>query len=158
MTGIKLLGVVCVLTAGGFAAVSTAREEKKKLAVLDAWIAFLWYLRAQIDCFLTPLDEILANTDRALLEKMGYCGGDRTLTHLAEASANGLDAESARLIRELTREAGNGYREDQVKRCDYFIGALTAIRKQEAESLPARVKMRASLCVCAALGTAILLW
>ena len=158
MLQIKILGGILVLFAGGMAAVSRARFEKKRLAVLDGWLGLLLYIRGQIDCYLMPLDEILALADKTLLSSCMAKKEDTTLSAILASSSPYLDEESRRLLSALVREIGNSYREEQLKRCDFYIDALRTRREKTASELPARLKMGVTLSLCAAVGTAILLW
>ena len=58
---LKLFGSALLLAVGMAVAYQNARREKQRLEVLDAWIALLRFLRNQIDCYLRPLEEILAD-------------------------------------------------------------------------------------------------
>ncbi len=159
MTQIKILGGLLLLLAGGMAAFGIVRLERKRLSVLDAWLELLGYVRGQIDCFLTPLDEILKSADKALLDACGYSGKEPlTLAVLWKDSAPYPDAECRRLLASLVRELGAGYKEEQLKRCDYYIDSLRRQRDKMAVELPVKLKMGVTVCLCCAIGTAILLW
>ena len=80
------------------------------------------------------------------------------LDALLHASRGCLCGEAARLLTGFVREIGGSYREEQVRRCDYYLTALRAVREQQKEELPARVRVCVAVCLCAALGIAILLW
>jgi hypothetical protein len=125
---------------------------------LDAWIDLLVYVRGQIDCYLLPLDEILAAADKTLLSACAPSGEPHSLAALLQGALPYLDAEGQRLLSSLVREMGTSYREEQIKRCDYYVQALQLCREKVAQELPARLKMRTTLSVCAAIGVAILLW
>lgn len=158
MTFWKLLGGGLIVLAGGIVAHQTVKREKKRLSVLDGWLDLLLYIRGQIDCYLMPLDEILAAADKTLLVRAGAVRATDSLRAIYASALPYLDAESGRLIASLIRELGTSYREEQVKRCDYYLGALQKQREKLAAELPARVKMYTTLSICAAVGTAILLW
>lgn len=155
---IKLLGALLILAVGGVAAISTARYEKKRLSVLDGWIDLIVYIRSQIDCFLTPLDEILQNGDRTLLDACMSPEGAADLDAILRASSLYLDGEVKRLLEGFVRETGSTFREEQLKRCDYYVTALRTQRERIAAELPARRRLSTALCLCTAIGTAILLW
>jgi hypothetical protein len=69
-----------------------------------------------------------------------------------------LEPESERLLTTLTGELGTTYRAEQVARCDYYVTALTEERKKLNDTLPARLRSTCTLCICCAIGAAILLW
>ena len=155
---LKILGICMILGAGGMAACSAVGTERRKLSVLDGWIDLILHIRGQIDCYLTPLEDILIHADPKLLSACMGTSKDRTPAELLRRSAPFLDPESNRLLEGFTREIGSSYREEQIKRCDHYLLVLQKNREQLASQLPARIKVSATLCICGALGTAILLW
>ena len=69
-----------------------------------------------------------------------------------------LDGDAKRILESFVRQIGAGYREEQLKRCDFFVSSLRTQRERIATQLPMRVRLCATLCICIALATAILLW
>lgn len=155
---VKWIGSACILFAGGTAAYYATRFEKQRLSVLDSWIDLLFYIRGQIDCYLTPIDEILASADKTLLHACMRSVQKPTLPSLLRASSLWLTPESQRLLDSMAREMGTSYREEQVKRCDYYMELLRVQREKIAKELPGRVKLCITLCLCSSIGIAILFW
>ena len=154
----KLLGCLLVLSAGGLAAFSSVQYEKRRLSVLDGWIGLVFYIRSQIDCYLTPLNEILNGADRELLRACMGDGHCRDLQGILQNSQLYLGSEAQRLLSAFVRELGSSYREEQVKRCDYYITSLRTLRDKQMEELPAKIRVSVAICLCIAFGVAILLW
>ena len=155
---IKLLGVGLILSAGSFAAYSTSRFEKRKLSVVDAWIDLILHIRSQIDCYLMPLDEILACTDRETLTGCMCRTPHPELSMLLESSSPYFTQEAKRLLTAFVKEIGGSYREEQLRRCDYYVNALRHIRQKIAEELPSKTKVSITLSLCLAVSAVILLW
>jgi hypothetical protein len=155
---LKLCGCLFVLTSGTFGAFSLVKYQKTKLRVLDAWIDLIFFIRTQIDCYLMPIGDILSGGDRALFEACMSPSNAADLPAILNASGIYLDGDGKRLIENFVREIGSGYREEQLKRCDFFISSLRNEREKIAAALPMRVRLCATLCICIALATAILLW
>lgn len=155
---LKLAGGLAVLFSGVLAAHLSVRRERESVALLDAWIALLYYLRGQIDCFMTPLDEILRGADPVLLERIAPGGESETLDGLLAACGERIAPEALRLLRALLSELGSTYREEQIKRFDYYLSELDRVRRGLAEALPGRVRMTRTLYVCAAGALTLLLW
>lgn len=158
MIGAKALGALLILAVGAITAQAGAMREREKLTVLDAWLGLLLYVRGQIDCYLLPLDEIFRGADVELLRAASAGREAETWEGLLRASLPHLGKESARLLTALMRELGSSYREEQLRRCDYYLSALEKERDRLAAALPARQKLCVASCLCTALGTAILLW
>ncbi len=147
-----------LLWTGGFAAFRTASLEKKKLSVTEGWLELLFYIRTRIDCHLIPIEQIFSEASPTLLRACMGRKEDRSPSRLLEHSKPYLDEEAARLLDSFSREIGSCYRQEQVKRCDYYITALRKIRDKQIAELPARLKTRGTMCICGAVGLAILLW
>lgn len=157
MGTLKLLGTLLILGAGVGTAWRLVSFEKKKLLMLDRWIDLIDYIRMQIDCYLTPLDRILDRGADGLVP-LGEGSPGLRLESMLSQSRFYLDRESLRLLESFLHEIGNGYREEQVRRCDFFLSALREIRKKKQEELPNRLRLEISLCVCFALALTILCW
>lgn len=158
MQTLKLVGCLLILSAGGGASALSVALARRRLDQLDAWIDLLLLIRSRIDCYLMPQDEIVASLDRDLIRR---CGGNtpcRSLQTLCRQAQTSLPAEGGRLLAAFGQQIGRGYREEQVRECDYYIDALREVRKKEAEAAPAKVRVRCALFLAAALGAAILLW
>ena len=158
MTALKLLGVLAMLLSGGIGAWSAVCYERRRLRVLDGWLDMIRHLRSQIDCYLMPLDEILSKSDEAILRACACRTPHPSLPSLLASSRSYLGEESGRLIASFVKEIGGSYREEQLRRCDYYITALRTERNKLAESLPSRIRLSVSLCLCASIGAFILLW
>ena len=155
---IKVLGGLLLLWTGGFAAFRASAHEKKKLSVTEGWLDLLFYIRTRIDCHLTPIEQIFEEASPVLLRACMGQKGDKTPTQLLAHSRAYLEEEAIHLLDSFSREIGCCYREEQVKRCDYYICALRNIREKQIAELPSRLKTRGAMCVCGAFGLAILLW
>ena len=154
----KLLGVLLLLGTGVLSSKTLSYYERKRVAILDGWLDLIYHIRTQIDCYLTPVEQIFAEASPALLRA---CMGDRNVknpTQLLKCSRLYLNEESANLLEAFGREIGCCYREEQVKRCDYYLSALRNQRDQQSAKLPARLRAHGALCLCGAFGLAILLW
>lgn len=158
MTALKLIGCLLILAAGGAGAVFCIRVERRRLEVLDGWIDLIALVRSRIDCYLMPRDEILASLDAEQLRRCGGAFPCPSFPALFHASERYLSPEGRRVVGSFTAGIGDGYREEQVRACDYDLDALREIRKKTAAELPSRIRVRAALCLTAALGAAILLW
>ena len=153
---IKLFGSLLLALTGVILSVSVNRFEQKKLTILDAFITLLFYIKGQIDCFSLPLGEILksAPTEVSCLR----AHNDDSFLDMLYNCKIYLDAESFRLLERFGMEFGGMYREEQLRRCDYYIEALCERRRVIFEDLPARKKIGGTLCICVCIGLLIILW
>ena len=155
---LKILGVILILGTGGFATVLLVRFERRKISVLAGWSDLIWYIRSQIDCYLMPMPEILAGADRALFEACCCAEPRPNLVAVYHSSQFYLDRESRRLLCAFVREIGSGYREELLRRCDYYIATLGKLREKRLEELPARTRIAAAVCLGISAMASILLW
>ena len=158
MIGIKLVGSLLILAAGGFASLGCVSREKKRPCVLDAWIELLSFIRGQIDLYLMPMDGILSHVERDLLERLGVSDRPGSLRACLESALPYLDNESQRLLLIWCRECGSGYRDEELRRCDHTLQSLREHRSRLSSALPSRLKLTVARPLCLSLGTAILLW
>ena len=155
---IKLLGVFLILLSGVSGVAYTARAERKRLAVLDAWIELIRLIRGQIDLFLMPLDEILGTADKRIFSVLGVQGSHVDMQALLASSAPYLEKDCHRHLTTLVRELGGSYREEQLRCCDHCLVQIQAAREELGKHLPARLKTKGAMILCAAMGVALLLW
>ena len=158
MIGTKLVGTLVLLTVGGSFAHLSAKSERRRLSVLDAWIELLLTVRNEIDCYLRPIDEILHGCDPRLRRACTAGEDGESLAALLRSASAYTDDETRRLLEKFSREVGSTYREEELRRCEFYIHALQARRDALATALPLRIKLAVTLSLSAALGTVILLW
>ena len=167
----KWLGTLFLLLAGGYLSVFFNRMEKKRLLVLDGYISLLRFIKGQIDCYAMPMEDILAVADPTLIaaclgvggqgiamDDEGYMSVLPSLPDMVRESRLYLEPESERLLSRFVAELGQTYRAEQVMRCEHYIQALGEERRKLSETAPLRVRMNSMLCLCCALGVAVLLW
>ena len=162
----KAIGSLLLLLAGGYVTITVRRFEYRRLRVLDGYLSLLYYVKGQIDCYAMPIRDILTRADPCVLaaclglgrEETGALGGCDSLPAMLRESRLYLEPEAERLLSTFTAELGSVYRAEQVVRCDYYIAALTQERRKLCDALPARLRITSTLCLCCALGAAVLLW
>ncbi len=158
MWAFKLAGSALLLLSGIGIGGLAADFEKEKLSVLDGWLDLLRFIQEQIDCYLTPVQDILSVADKALLAQCRCQKADRSLDAGLKRSALYLQAESLRLLSSFIKEIGGSYREEQLKRCDYYRQSLLSLRQKQAEELTGKIKLCRGMSICIAIGAALLLW
>ena len=156
----KLLGAILLTAVGGYGAWMLGRRDSIRIDRVEAWIALLRLTGNQIDCFSLPVPEILARCDGNLLRRLGWSGdappADFRALVRSDAS-EGLTMEGKRIAVGFSEEIGKGYRQEQLRACDYSIGLFSAERDRLLSQLPQKRKRDITLCMAAALGTVILL-
>ncbi len=158
MIALRLAGAVLLTFSGAFAARSINASISMSLAQTEGIISFIRFARVKIDCFSLPIGEIITLYGEKELLKCGYEKriSPKSLSELV-GSLRVCDREAYKIFCAFASEFGRGYRQDQLKACDYYLALLEEHRKALLTSLPQKKKRNGALCVCASLALAILL-
>lgn len=155
---IKLIGTILLSASGVAVAISVNRFHKRRLATLDGLISLIFFIKGQVDCYARPVCEILTSMPPEILLHCNCNTGVASLEEIAESCKGYLDDEPYRLILTFATEFGTTFREEQLRRCDYYIDALGERRRQLEPTVAARSRSSSAVCICASLCVAILLW
>jgi len=160
MLHFKLLGALLLTVTGGCGAWMLGHRDSIRIDRVEAWIALLRLTKNQIDCFSLPVPEILARCEPSLLTRIGWEGETPPPDFGAITASDAigmLSMEGRRIACAFSEEIGKGYRQEQLRTCDYSIGLFSAERDRLLSELPKKRKRDTTLCMAAALGTVILL-
>lgn len=155
---IKLIGGIVFGFAGVIMALSYRRFQLRKLTSLDGFISLLFYIKGQIECFARPRSDILNSLPAEIFCACNCPHGAGTLEEIVEASRIYLDDETLRLISSFASEFGSTFRDEQLRRCDYYISALGEERRRVFASVNSKGRAGGALWICACVGIIILLW
>ena len=155
---LKLIGSVVVIASSISVAISHRIFQEKKLKTLDGFIALLMYIKGQVDCYALPLYEMLMGIPPEILCDCNSPMGVESLDELIGESRVYLEDESLRLLESFSLEFGSIFREEQLRRCDFYIEALVEERKRLSADVERRARVGGALSVCAMIGLVILLW
>ena len=155
---LKIIGALLLALSGALGAYVTNQRAAHSLRQAEGWLMLLRLIRTQVECFSLPISRILSGCDPSLLIRCGYGyreppDGLESLWRCCEIR----DGETDGLISDFVREFGKGYREEQLRSCDYYVGLLSARRDALASQLPARKRVSSTLWISGALATVILL-
>ncbi len=144
------------MAGGWLTALMLDRALTERLSRLDAILSLLRFIRAQIDCFCLPVEEIFRRVDPELLLACGAASRPTDFDGLTAQLDPAPDEQVMKLLRSFASQLGASYREEQLKSADYHISALTAIRDKLAGELGKRKKLNMTLCLSAAAAIVIL--
>ena len=156
--GIKLIGGILLCISGVIMALSHRRFQMRKLNTVDGFISLIFYVKGQIDCFSRPRAEILSTLPAEVFRACNCPDGAETLDELLESSRAYLDEECLRLISSFVAEFGSTFRDEQLRRCDYYISMLGEERKKLYLSTRSSIRAGGALWVFEFVGFLILLW
>ncbi len=154
----KLVGALLLAASGGCCAYVMNQRAVRALKQTEGWLSLLRYIRTQVDCFALPIPRILLRADRSLFVSCGYAGEDVPcgLEQLL-SDCDLRDRETEKIVKHFVGEFGKGYREEQLRSCDYYRELLEARRDALADQLPARKRVTSTLWISGALAIIILL-
>lgn len=154
----KMMGALLVLASGTGLALGAARYERARLRVHDALISMIFYIKGRIDCYAMPVEQIMRTMDKSILADCRCPGQVDSIEALLPHVKSYLDPETYRVLQSFGAGWGSGFRDEQIKRCDYYIELLREKRTQLESELPARVKTNGAIWMLCAAGAVILLW
>ena len=155
---LKLVGGIIVIISSVFVAVAHRNFQERRLRTLDGFIALLMYIKGQVDCYALPLYEILMSVPPEILCNCNCPEGAESLDELVSESRIYLEEESLRLLEAFSVEFGSTFREEQLRRCDFYLNSLVEERKRLSEDVVKRSRVGSALSICSSLGLLILLW
>jgi hypothetical protein len=154
----KVVGALMVLACGAGLALGAARYERARLQVHDGLILLLFFIKGRIDCYAMPAEQILLEMDKGILADCRCPGQIDSIEALLPHVKSYLDAETYRVLQAFGQGLGGGFRDEQIKRCDYYIELLRQKRMQLESDLSVRVKANGMIWILCAVGAVILLW
>ncbi len=155
---VKLLGSLLFGISGVMMAISYDRFQNRKIRTLDGFLSLLFYIKGQIDCFARPRSEILSTLPAEVFCACNCPHGVQTLEEMIDASRIYLDEEALRLISSFASEFGSTFRDEQLRRCDYYISAVGEERKRLFSHVTSKSRSGSAIFICACIGIIILLW
>ena len=153
----RIIGAIIIAFCGVFGAYTLNCEAKRSLEQTQGFLSWLRHIRTQIECFSMPMPQILQKCPKQIYSACRYYGDT---PKSAEDFVRGCKFCEHSLNGELLRfsqEIGNGYRQEQLSLCDYYIEIVETRRRQLASELPMKTKLNTSLCISGALALVILL-
>lgn len=154
----RLIGVILVIGSGIGYAYWLNRGMSACLVQIEGFLGLLRQIRVKVECFSLPIASILASADSELLRRCGYERGvpPANLGELV-AYCRIRDGEAERLLVGFAAEFGRGYREEQLRECDYYFSLLEQRRQALSLALPLKKRRNSALCISGALAAVILL-
>lgn len=154
----RIIGAAMLAVSGIAGAYLLNASAKRGLEQTEALIAWLRFMRSEIECFAMPLPRALERCPRELYARCGY-HLQTPPSGVAEfiSACELADAETGRQLERFAEDIGKGYRDEQLTLCDYYLELLEARRQELCGQLPTRKKLNGALCLSGALALVILL-
>lgn len=158
MISARWTGAVLVVLCGLVFGWMLNRREGERLRQIEAWMRLVRWSAEQVDGFSLPVSEILGRMDEALLRECGFAGGARPCRFDALLEQCAVeDGETREILRQFACGFGRGYREEQVRECRRYLGALEERRCALLSRLAGRKRINATLSLTGSLAVVLLL-
>lgn len=156
----KILGATFLILSGMYAFSHYEKKETKKLKQINALIDFVEHAKNQVECFLTPSQNIISSYPKDKKEILGITGSEKitTVAEMMDSSKLLIDAEAIEIIKDFSKKFGKSYRAEQIASCNYCKNELIKIRDSFKEKREQKRKVRLAICLCVTLSVVILLF
>lgn len=134
-------------------------ERCRRIRAYEALCALVAFIKGNIEAFGTPVDNILENCRIEYFESCDF--GEVLRREGLEAASSrrllplGIDAELD--FEAFAENLGKGYRDEELKRCDYYLSRFDSYLAKEREALARYTPMYRYLPPLGALSVVILL-
>ena len=134
---IKIFGLVLILSASLGVSFTLIGLEARRIRELEGLCELIRYIKNNIDSFLMPLEGIFLTFHSDELEKCGFEAEmkEHGLAAAAKLDLLSVDTKAREALSAFADSLGTGFRDDEVKRCEYYLelfGELAASEKQKA--------------------------
>ena len=152
---IKMLGFAALFGCGALTGIFWASFERAKCRQAEGFVDLIRNIRLQIDCFGTPITGILAALDDQLYAALGATRAPCDLETLLTQTPLLVEREYAQLLRDFATSLGTGYREEELRYCDYYLARLAPLAQKTRDELEKRTRL--ALILPLALAAALIL-
>lgn len=137
MTFLFAAGSSLVFASSLAAASSVVSGKRKRIRHTEAILGLFSHVRSNIEYFLTPVDGIFADFRNDALES---CGFSRVLREsgidaAVRSNTASFSPQTGELLLSFSSSLGKGYKEEQLRLCDYFREKVSEELERERESL-----------------------
>ncbi len=158
MTAARLAGAAILMCASLFLSLRLTAAKRKRERELYEICDLIRYVRNNIDSFLTPLGSIFSKFSSPALDSCGFVealenGG---LSSAAVSEGISLLSNERRLLLAFSEKLGLGYRDEEIRLCDYYYKEFSEIARREREENDKKSKMYKYLPPLAALSLIII--
>ena len=110
-------------------------ESKRRIQNIEAVIRLIEFIKRNIDSFLTPLNGIYTEYSCDVLERCGFSEEMKTqgLKSAVECGYLHLPEKMDDAFLSFAEKLGEGYRDEEVKRCEYYLGIFADLAEGERE-------------------------
>ncbi len=129
-------GIVLILGAAVGASLLLTREARVRLSELEAVISLIAFIRQNIDTFASPVDTIASSWSCSVKGAKHFSDAVRKdgLKAAVYGGHVSLSADARNDIETFAENIGKGYRDEEVKRCEYYLARFEGYLASARES------------------------
>ena len=154
----KCLGVALLLGCGALGSFFLVRFERARCLQAEGFLTLIRTLRLQIDCFGTPVEKILSTLDEKTRAELGAPRRSADLGALLQHTLLLVPRDFCKLLFDFSLSLGTGYREEELRYCEYYLSRLEPLAKRMRDELDKRVRLAIVLPLSLAAALMLLLW
>lgn len=158
MLFVKSAGALALFFCGALTGAMLCGFEKKRCRQANAFLLLIRHIRVQIECFNAPVERILHTLDPRVRAELCAPPEARDMPELLEKTPLFLPRELCLALREFAAALGTGYKEDEIRFCEYCAARIEPLVLKLNEELEKRVKLAVLLPLSLACVLILLLW
>ncbi len=144
---IRAGGALMIVFASIFASADLIKREKRRIECVEGFLALVSYIKDRIECYSTPIKNILADCDPAILKKLGLDDPVSDFGQMISVCEGLLSEETLKTLREFSSTLGKSYRDVQIRVCGKTIGELEGQKNSLNAAYPSKRKTVIALCM-----------
>ena len=157
MLFLKIAGSALILSAALYASVAVGAYERKALEVLEGFWRLINYTKNRIDLYCAPRETIMKSAAKESDLGLDILP-DESFYELVSRCGAYLDPKAKKELLSFDSELGEAYRDEQIKKCDYYASLIDSFRRETQEKLPGKIKMDRTLIMSLSIGIILVLW
>ena len=158
MPSTKTVGLLLILACGILSGTFWARFERARCLQAEAFVDLIRNVRLQIECFGTPLHQILSSLDAELYRALGTPCAPTDFEELLAKTLLLVDRDFRKLLWDFAASLGTGYREEELRYCDYYLTRLAPLAQKTREEVERRTRLALILPPALSAALILLLW
>lgn len=130
-----------------------------RLSQLEDTGALILFIRNHIESFMTPITEILRSFKgySVYFEEFVCAAQELGMCEAMECGKLEIGPDAEKVLFEFSKKIGSGFKEDELRLCNYCHSAITEILKKEREDLNRKMKMYKTLPIMTAMSAVLIL-
>ncbi len=156
---IQIAGTAILLLSAVSYSYILIKNERKKLAQTEDFCRLILYIKNNIDAFMTPIGEILLSFSDYGDSFADFMELAKThgLSHASAHCTLAIEKESLRILEEFSAKIGCGYKDEELRLCQYSYNQMTELLKKERDEIGKKTKMYKTLPIMSAVSILLML-